>query len=126
VKQSTTEPRSGPRLGGNSILEVKKSRGRETLISIRSSFRTVSIAPRFCSGVVIVLQVHELPVISEVKFEGLKCVAESVILEALRKDEIDVHEGGVYDPVTVRNAIRVIRKVLESNRQWGASVDLVR
>jgi TonB family protein len=79
---------------------------------------------RTSGGIVVVIEVHELPLISEVKFEGLKSVAESVILEALRKDEIDVHEGGVYDPVKVRNAIRFIRKVLESNGQRDANVEV--
>ena len=50
---------------------------------------------RASGGVVVVFEVHELPLISGVKFEGLKSVAESVIREALRKDEIDVYEGGV-------------------------------
>ena len=75
-------------------------------------------------GVVVVFEVHELPLISGVKFEGLKSVAESVILEALRKDKIEVQEGGVYDPVKVRDAIRVIRKVLESNGQPEANFEV--
>ena len=53
---------------------------------------------RASGGVVVVIEVHELPLISGVKFEGLKSVAESVILEALGRHKIDVHEGGVYDP----------------------------
>ncbi len=58
------------------------------------------------------------------KFEGLKSVVESVILEALRKEGIEVHEGSVYDPDKVLNAIRVIRKVLESNGQRDATVEV--
>jgi TonB family protein len=75
-------------------------------------------------GVVIVIEVHELPLISEVKFEGLKGVAESVILEALSKEEIDLREGRVYDPVKVKTAISVIRKVLESSGQRDVDVEL--
>lgn len=73
-------------------------------------------------GVVIVIEVHELPLISEVKFEGLRGVAESVILDALRKEEIDLREGRVYDPAKVRTAISVIRKVLESSGQRDVDI----
>jgi TonB family protein len=85
----------------------------------------VSTEVRASGGVVVVIEVHELPLISNVKFEGLKSVAESLILEALRKDEIDVHEGSVYDPAKVRNAIRVIRKVLQANGQRDANVEVL-
>jgi outer membrane protein assembly factor BamA len=59
-----------------------------------------------------------------VKFEGLKGVAESVILEALPKEEIDLREGRVYDPVKVKTAISVIRKVLESSGQRDVDVEV--
>jgi TonB family protein len=75
--------------------------------------------------VVIVIKVHELPLISQVKFEGLRGVAESAILEALRKVEIDLGPGGVYDPVKVKRAISVIRSVLASNREPDAIVEVL-
>lgn len=82
----------------------------------------VKTESRADGGVVEVIEVQELPLISEVKFEGLRGVAESVILEALRKDESDL-QGRVYDPSKVRAAISVIRKVLESRGQ--RDVDIV-
>ncbi|MGH9879875.1 MAG: POTRA domain-containing protein [Pyrinomonadaceae bacterium] len=76
------------------------------------------------AGVVVVIEVHELPLISDVKFEGLRGVAESVILEALRKDEIGVRQGGVYEPAKVKRAVRVIRNVLASNKQPDAVIEV--
>jgi len=84
----------------------------------------VSTEVRASGGVVVVIEVDELPLISEVKFEGLKSVAASVILVALRKDEIGLQEGGVYDLVKARDAIRVIRRVLELNGQRHANVEV--
>jgi TonB family protein len=75
-------------------------------------------------GVVIVFEVQELPLISEIKFEGLKGLDESVMFEALRKDEIHVRQGGVYDPAEVKRAISVIRNVLASNKQPDAVIEV--
>lgn len=82
----------------------------------------VQTEKRASGGVVIVIEVQELPLISEVKFEGLKGVSESVVLDALRKEEIDLWEGRACDPAKVRTAISVIRKVLESSGQRDVDV----
>jgi outer membrane protein assembly factor BamA len=44
-------------------------------------------------GVVIIFETFELPLISEVKFEGLKFLAEAAILDALLKENIDVRKA---------------------------------
>jgi outer membrane protein assembly factor BamA len=75
-------------------------------------------------GVVIVIEVQELPLISEIKFQGLKGVDESLIFEALRKSGIDMRQGQVYDPVKVKRAISIIRNLLASNKQPGAVVEI--
>ena len=75
-------------------------------------------------GVVVTFEVFELPLISEVKFEGLKDLAESVILDALLKENIDLRKGAVYDPVKVRSAVRVIGNLLESTGQGIANVEV--
>lgn len=75
-------------------------------------------------GVVIVIEVQELPLISEIKFQGLKGVDESVIFEAWRKSGIDVRQGQVYDPVKVKRAISIIRNLLASNKQPAAVVEI--
>jgi len=75
-------------------------------------------------GVVIRFEVFELPLISEVKFEGLKFLTEAAILDALLKENIDVRTGAVYDPAKVRSAVRLIRNLLESKGQGNANVEV--
>jgi TonB family protein len=75
-------------------------------------------------GVVIRFETSELPLISEVKFEGLKYLTEAAMLDALLKENIDVRKGAVYDPAKVRSAVRVIRNLLESKGQGNANVEV--
>jgi TonB family protein len=76
-------------------------------------------------GVVVTFEVFELPLISEVKFEGLKDLTEPVILDALLKENIDVRKGAVYDRAKVRGAVRAIRNLLESKGQGNANVEVL-
>jgi len=73
---------------------------------------------------VIRFETFELPLIGEVKFEGLKDLTESVIFAALLKENIDVRKGAVCDPAKVRSAVRVIRNLLESKGQGNANVEV--
>jgi TonB family protein len=75
-------------------------------------------------GVVIIFETFELPLVREVKFEGLKYLTEAVVLDALLKENIDVRKGAVYDPAKVRSAVRVIRNLLESKGQGNANVEV--
>jgi len=75
-------------------------------------------------GVGVVFEVQELPLISDLKFEGLEGISEAVILEALQKDGIDLQQGRVYDPVKVRAARMVIRKLLELNGRSNAEIQV--
>ena len=72
--------------------------------------------------VVVIIEVYELPLISEVKFEGLQGLPESVVFAALLKDESDLRPGRPYDPVKVRTAMTIIRKVLDSSRKRDVDV----
>jgi len=72
---------------------------------------------------VIIFAVHELPLISELKFEGLTHVSEKVILEALLKEKIDLRKGSVYDDQKIENATRIIRQTLQSNGHREATVE---
>jgi len=66
-----------------------------------------------------------MPIINEIKFEGLTGISRSDILEAFLKDGIDLRQGGVYDAVKVKAAIQVIRKLLASEGQADAVVEVV-
>jgi TonB family protein len=75
-------------------------------------------------GLAVTFETFELPLISEVKFEGLKFLTEAAILDALLKENIDVRTGAVYDPAKVRSAVRLIRNLLESKGQGNANVEV--
>ena len=108
-----------------SVQQMKKDLARILATGYFDSRGTRIQTERLASGgVVIIFEVQELPLISEIKFEGLKGVDESVIFEALRKEEIDVRMGGVYDPAKVKRAIRIIRNVLASNNQPDAVIEI--
>lgn len=82
----------------------------------------VTIEDGVRGGVDVNFEVMELPLISEVKFEGLQVLTEAAIWDALLKENIDVRKGATYDPAKVRSAVRVIRNLLESNGQENANV----
>jgi outer membrane protein assembly factor BamA len=68
-------------------------------------------------GVVVIFEVVEMPLILGVSFQGLRGITESEVFEALNQEHIDIARGAVYDPVTVRNAQRLIQRLLVS-RGW--------
>lgn len=68
-------------------------------------------------GVVVIFEVVELPLLLEVKFQGLRGIKESEIIEALREENINLVKDAVYDVVKVRAARRVIQQLLGS-RGW--------
>jgi outer membrane protein assembly factor BamA len=72
-------------------------------------------------GVVITFEVVELPRIVEVRFKGLRHLKETEIIDALRREHVNLERDAVDDPVQVRQAIRVIRKFLMS-RGWANPV----
>jgi hypothetical protein len=72
-------------------------------------------APR--GGVRLIFEVHELPLITEVRFEGLKESDQSAIFEELRKQNVGVQKGAPLDQAKVKKAEQVIRQFFEA-RGW--------
>ncbi|MGH9880977.1 MAG: POTRA domain-containing protein, partial [Pyrinomonadaceae bacterium] len=58
-------------------------------------------------GVNVIFEVRELPIIRDLQFEGLKSVPESDVLKTFRERRVGVSKESIYDPVKVRNAVRV-------------------
>jgi len=83
----------------------------------------VETEKRASGGIVIVIEVQELPLISQVKIEGLKGINESDLFEALLHEEIDVRPGRVYDMAMVKTAISVVGKILASHGQPDAVIE---
>src|SRR5678810_278198 len=74
-------------------------------------------------GVNIIFEVKELPIIRDLTFEGLHSVQESDILKAFRERRVGVSKESIYDPVKVRNAIRVIKELLSEGGHPNATVE---
>jgi outer membrane protein insertion porin family len=74
-------------------------------------------------GVVVIFEVKELPIIRDLQFEGLHSVPESDVLKAFRERRVQVSKESIYDPVKVRNAIRVIKELLASKGHPNATVE---
>lgn len=74
-------------------------------------------------GVNIIFEVKELPIIRDLTFEGLKSVAESDVLKAFRERRVGVSKESIYDPVKVRNAMRVIKELLAAGGHPNATVE---
>lgn len=74
-------------------------------------------------GVNIIFEVKELPIIRDLTFEGLHSVQESDILKAFREKRVGVSKESIYDPVKVRNAMRVMKELLAEGGHPNATVE---
>jgi outer membrane protein assembly factor BamA len=77
-------------------------------------------------GVVITFEVVELPRILQVRFVGLRHIKETEILDAFRREQVNLEKDAVDDPVQVQQAIRVIRKFLKPRGWANAEVTVLR
>jgi hypothetical protein len=69
-------------------------------------------APR--GGVRLVFEVNELPLIVEVRFEGLKEGDQSEIAEELRRQNAGVQKGVPLDPGKLKHAKQIIKQFFEA------------
>ena len=74
-------------------------------------------------GVNVIFEVRELPIIRDLQFEGLKSVPESDVLKAFRERRVGVSKESIYDPVKVRNAIRVLKELLAERGHPNATIE---
>src|SRR5690349_9215374 len=74
-------------------------------------------------GVNIIFEVKELPIIRDLTFEGLKSVPESDVLKAFRERRVGVSKESIYDPVKVRNAMRVMKELLAEGGHPNATIE---
>jgi hypothetical protein len=75
-------------------------------------------------GIGIIFFVVELPLISEVKFDGLKQVDQATVLKALLEAHIDLRRGAVFDAGQSKLAIRVIKDLLASRGLPNAKIEI--
>src|SRR5688500_9669438 len=111
---------------GDVYSEEAVQRDYQTLLSLTFFDKTATRVltengPR--GGVNIIFEVKELPIIRDMTFEGLKSVQESDVLKAFRERRVGVSKENVYDPVKVRNAMRVIKELLSAGGHPNATVE---
>ena len=80
----------------------------------------VEDAPR--GGLRVTFYVKELPIIRDIQFEGLKSVSESDVLKTFRERRVGVSKEAIYDPVKVRNGIRVLKELLAAKGHPNATI----
>ena len=74
-------------------------------------------------GVGVIFELHELPVIGNISFEGLK-IDPAVVREAWKDAQISLRTGEPYTPEAGKAAIRVIKQVLDSKGLSYSNVEL--
>jgi outer membrane protein insertion porin family len=111
---------------GDVYSEEAVQRDYQTLLSLTFFDKTatrvlIEDGPR--GGVNVIFEVKELPIIRDMTFEGLKSVQESDVLKAFRERRVGVSKESTYDPVKVRNAMRVIKELLAAGGHPNATVE---
>src|ERR1041385_1833362 len=74
-------------------------------------------------GKIITFEVSERPLLLDIKYEGLKSVQQSTILEEFRKRSVGLSKESQYDAVKVRRAAAVIKELLANEGRPEAKVE---
>src|SRR5690242_1906247 len=76
-------------------------------------------------GKIITFEVVERPLLLDIKYEGLKSVQQSNILEEFRKRSVGLSKESQYDAVKAKRAASVIKELLSNEGRPEAKVDPV-
>ena len=74
-------------------------------------------------GKVITFEFAEWPILLDIKYEGLKSVPVSTVLEELRKRAVGLSKDSPYNPVKARRAALVIKELLANEGYPEATVE---
>ncbi len=74
-------------------------------------------------GKIITFEVRERPLLLDIKYEGLKSVQQSTVLEEFRKRSVGLSKESQYDPVKVRRAAAVVKELLANEGRPEAKVE---
>lgn len=111
---------------GDPYNEEQVQRDYQTLLSLTFFDKTatrVFTENGARGGVNVIFEVKELPIIRDLTFDGLSSVQESDVLKAFRERRVGVSKESIYDPVKVRNAMRVIKEMLAASGHPNATVE---
>ncbi len=71
-------------------------------------------------GIILDVTVTEKPLVRDIKYEGLKSITESDILDRYEARGVHLERDSPYDPTTVKHAVVAIRELLaEHGRQFA-------
>ena len=73
-------------------------------------------------GKIVTFVVKEHPLVLDIRYEGLKSLQQSKILEEFRKRQIGLSKESQYDPVKARRAAAVIKQMLADEGRPEAKV----
>ena len=110
---------------GESYDEIQVKRDFDAILSTGhfdklSSRAFIEDGPR--GGVAVYFEVIELPVINDVAFEGLK-IDPAIVKEAWKAAHISLEKGGAYSPDIGKEAVRVIKQVLDQRALGYSKVE---
>jgi len=77
-------------------------------------------------GKLITFEVVERPLLLDIKYEGLKSVTQSTLLEEFRKRSVGLSKESQYDAVKAKRAASVIKELLANEGHPEATVDPIR
>lgn len=77
-------------------------------------------------GKIITFEVKERPLLLDIKYEGLKSVQQSTVLEEFRKRSVGLSKESQYDAVKAKRAASVIKELLANEGHPEATVDPIR
>jgi outer membrane protein insertion porin family len=76
-------------------------------------------------GKIITFEVSERPLLLDIKYEGLKSIQQSTVLEEFRKRSVGLSKESQYDAVKAKRAAAVIKELLSNEGRPEAKVDPV-
>src|SRR5215510_13218847 len=76
-------------------------------------------------GKIVTFEVIERPLLLDIKYEGLKSIQQSTVLEEFRKRTVGLSKESQYDPVKARRAAAVIKELLANEGRPEAKVEPV-
>src|SRR6185436_8556720 len=74
-------------------------------------------------GKIVTFEVKERPLLLDIKYEGLKSVQQSTVLEEFRKRSVGLSKESQYDAVKAKRAAAVIKELLANEGRPEATVE---
>jgi outer membrane protein insertion porin family len=74
------------------------------------------------NGKIVIFHVQERPIIRRIEYKGEKSITESDILDAYKKEKVDMTVESQFDPTKIKRAEVVIKELLAAHGRQFASV----